>query len=493
MRKLLYIITGFVSVMTLSCNDYLDQMPDDRTVIDSKEKVKDLLVSAYPNTSFIEFCEPMSDNARRKKMALMETKPNEQAYFWQDITQRNQGTPFRYWESCYRAISAANHALEVIEHAPDAAEYSAYKGEALLSRAYHHFMLVSLFSQQYSPQTAEQDLGIPYVTVPEKVVQGNYERHTVKYVFDMIKKDLEAGLALIDNDAYEVPKYHFTESAAYAFASRYYLTIGDWENVVLAANRVLGVNPENQLRDWAAYDKLTPDDFNAIYTKSTENANILMSSTVSVLGLFDGRYRYGLEAQIVKELYNATNVTGGEWLYKMYGSGGLLTTGKYKKHFKLNGLNANTGIPHIMSPLFTMEEVLFNRAEALIMLGEDRFEEVIKDVNVFLSKRIEEYDPGLHGVTLDEFMNFYNIGSNIAPWFEISKDQRILLNGVLDLKQREFMQEGMRWFDIKRFNMEIRRMDDEGYVIDILRPRDPRKAIQIPEVAVAAGLEANPR
>lgn len=37
------------------------------------------------------------------------------------------------------------------------------KGEALLTRAYHHFMLVNVFCKHYSEQTSATDLGIPYM------------------------------------------------------------------------------------------------------------------------------------------------------------------------------------------------------------------------------------------------------------------------------------------------------------------------------------------
>ena len=45
-----------------SCDKYLDETPDNRTELDSKEKISKLLVSAYPNTSFAELAELSSDN-----------------------------------------------------------------------------------------------------------------------------------------------------------------------------------------------------------------------------------------------------------------------------------------------------------------------------------------------------------------------------------------------------------------------------------------------
>lgn len=39
-------------------------------------------------------------------------------------------------------------------------------GEALICRAYAHFMLVNIFSMQYNEKTSSTDLGVPYITEP---------------------------------------------------------------------------------------------------------------------------------------------------------------------------------------------------------------------------------------------------------------------------------------------------------------------------------------
>ena len=49
-----------------------------------------------------------------------------------------------------------------------------------------------------------------------------------------------------------------------------------------------------------------------------------------------------------------------------------------------------------------------------------------------------------------------------------------------------------RWFDVKRFNFEITHNVFEGGSISLPKD-DKRRVIQIPEQAVAIGLQANPR
>ncbi len=494
MKIIVKYICVSIGVLSLySCNKYLDQMPDNRTVIDSPEKVKELLVTAYPAASYICFCEAMSDNVGDKsKLAYLQELSNEEAYFWKDITSITQDTPDFYWGQSYAAIAAANHALEFIENVEDRENYKALEGEALVSRAYNHFMLVSIFSQRYDPNTADRELGIPYVLKPEKIVYGKYERKTVKYVYDMIKKDLEKGLLLINNNIYDVPKFHFTEAAAYGFASRFYLTIGDWEQAYKCANKVLGLNPGSYLRDWNAYTSMDYNELKTTYTKSSESANILLVGATSVAGRYLPAFRYGMTRDISNRMFRSDNVSRGMWLYQLYGNEVALNIPKFKEHFKRNSINASTGQPFIMAPLVTMEEVLFNRMEALVMLGE--LESAMVDINTFLSKRIKEYNVGINSVNVNYFEEFYRYNNpEINPWFGTTEVQRIFLKGILDLKRREFIQEGMRWFDIKRFNIEVKRKDESGEVFDILIKNDLRRAIQIPQATIAEGIKPNKR
>ena len=81
---------------------------------------------------------------------------------------------------------------------------------------------VQSFCNAYNTH-ASQELGIPYMTKVETTVQPQYGRGTLQETYEKIEKDLLDGMALISDDSYSVPKYHFTRKAAYAFAARFYL------------------------------------------------------------------------------------------------------------------------------------------------------------------------------------------------------------------------------------------------------------------------------
>jgi hypothetical protein len=150
--------------------------------------------------------------------------------------------------------------------------YNAQKGEALLARAYAHFMLVNYFCKFFDPQQNNDGPGIPYVTVPENVVIKQYERGTVANVYQMIEKDLLEGLPLISDGTYTVPKYHFNLAAANAFASRFYLVKKEYQKVLQYANAAFPSNNFGEnMRPWnTTYSSMSPAELYNIYSRATE-------------------------------------------------------------------------------------------------------------------------------------------------------------------------------------------------------------------------------
>jgi hypothetical protein len=482
-KPLKYILV-FALAAGSGCEKYLEQPVDQRTQLDTVEKVSELLVTAYPEADYATFTEAMSDLAMDKGGgSVLFEEENQNPYFFRDVLKREEGTPTYYWNACYAAIAAANHALEVIGKAANPADFRAQKGEALVARAYAHFMLVTLFAKVYDPATAASDPGIPYVTAPEKVVFGQYDRKTVAYVYEQIEKDITAGIPLINNSAYRVPKYHFNTAAAHAFAARFYLFKREPQRVVDHANQVFpGGSIGPNLRPWVSvYAGLTANESQAVYTQATENANLLLAETSSLWARNAARYNYGLATPLVNYFFRSPNVTGATWAYPLYtqGDNNWLIL-KFREHFVRESANANIGFPYTIFPLFTAEEVLFNRAEAYLELGLN--DAARTDLNTFASTRIENYSAATHAITNTKLRNYYGT-SNVKEG---------LLMALLDFKAAEFVQEGMRWFDVLRHKITIDHPAKDGLGVTIPAD-DPRRVLQIPQDAVLSGIAKNPR
>ena len=251
-RYILFLIISALALLSVSCEEFLDETPDNRAVIDSNEKITSLLVSAYPEASYCYLAELASDNVDDNgSVWTAYDRLQTQAYSWEDITEIGTDSPQDLWDACYKAIATANQALASIEECEDAESLSAQRGEALMCRAFGHFVLVNIFSKAYSETTGDSDPGIPYIEAPETTVSPKYDRSTVADIYQKINADIEAALPLINDNIYAVSKYHFNKKAAYAFAARFNLYYKKYDKVIEYASKILGADPSSVLRGLA--------------------------------------------------------------------------------------------------------------------------------------------------------------------------------------------------------------------------------------------------
>lgn len=485
------VLLTFVLLSLGSCEKYLEQAPDMRTELNNIDKIKSLLGTAYPIGNYATMLESASDNVADKgpnTAGVQHYEINRGPFMFEDVgSELNQDSPTYYWNNAWRAIAAANHALHAIELGDFGPEVLPYKGEALLARAYAHFMLVTIFARAYDPVDAAQYPGVPYVTEPGTEVQAQYDRGTVASVYEQIEKDLLEGLALISDDAYTVPKFHFNRQAANAFASRFFLFKRDWDKVVQYSNEVF---PEGRysaaLRPWITmYNSWTTEMQRVNYTRSNDPANLMLGQTTSWWGRRYYLYRFGITAALNNQLMRTPTVTGAPWgqTISSYSSGTNFRHNKFVEHFVYT--TATTGSGRIMMPLFTAEEALFNRAEAYANLGQ--MDLALADLNLYASKRISGYNQNNHQVTLDKIADFY----------ETTDPRDGVIQTVLDFRRAEFVQEGLRWFDILRHQLPVTHhvLAADGSIerTIVVEHGDPRRMFQLPEEVQLAGIELNPR
>lgn len=484
LRNTLLAVAG--SVLFTSCDKYLSKDPDNRATLETPVKVSQLLGTAYPQANYIPFIETSSDNVGDigfgdAGSADLNTS-NADAYFFRDTRSINEDTPEFYWFACYKAIAACNQALETISKATNQNDYLAQRGEALVARAYAHFMLVNIYSKFYDPATAASDIGIPYVTEPEKNFIKQYTRGTVAAVYDMIEKDLLDGIGYIDDKSYSVPKYHFNRAAANAFAARFYLYKRDYAKVIqYAAQAVPGNNFLHNLRPWnTEYAAMGLNDIAPRYAKATENANLLLAETRSYWFRTNIGARYAMTPAKRDTLLRTAPVANGQWAFPTgYYVDNHFVVPKIDEYFVLVSVNAEIGDGYVMVPLFTVEEVLFNLAEAYAYSGQPA--NAIALLNTYLSTRLQGYSAA--NILTEAKINSYWGTSDI---------QTGLINTILAYKRTEFVHEGLRWFDILRYKLTVTHTTQGGETY-VLGPDDPRRLFQIPATAKQSGVEQNPR
>ena len=142
---------------------------------------------------------------------------------------------------------------------------------------------------------------------------------------------------------------------------------------------------------------------------------------------------------------------------------------------------------YVTNVLFTTDEVLLNRMEAHAMLK--NYSKSIDD--------LLQYTQGKFGFmpSLDRDVYTTTNRSNYdtyTPFYGMTLKQLALVKTIVGFRQQEFYQEGLRWFDIRRFHIAVKRSSKSNYYFP-LEKNDPRKLLQIPAEAINRGLEANPR
>lgn len=513
-----------------SCSDQLDTLPDNRTTLDTPKKISGLLVTAYPDRTPTLFNEWMSDNT--DYMGAQNSQGNrggDQYFFWQEQTEGGNDSPEMVWMLYYEGVYKANEALAAIEDqgGPKNDILRNSKGEALLIRAYDHFILANEFCRPYNGKTSTKDAGLYYATgiADFSAAAEQSNRGTVADVYEKIAADIEAGIPLL-NDTYEVPKYHFNKQAAYAFATRFYLYYEKWEKAKEYADKLLGSNPAASLRDYRALQAMPLSKSDQAvksaeaYCSASADCNLLVQTSVSNAGMALGPWliskRYTLTNYLSEtELFNSNNIwgTSSNLIWKPFtvnsGENNFALLMKLPREFEIRNTTTGSGYLRTLNVDFTMDEALLNRAEAEIMLGQN--DAACADMTIWMKNffntnvtltptSVQTYFKTVPYAYADAAKMVPSFKKHISPRFTIDAEgsvQESLLQCLLNFRRIETVHQGMRWMDIRRYNIEIPRRliganGKPSKNLDWLEKDDPRQVVQIPQSIREAGVAGNP-
>ena len=513
-----------------SCSDQLDTLPDNRTTLDTPKKIAGLLVTAYPDRTPTLFNEWMSDNT--DYMGAQNSQGNrggDQYFFWQEQTEGGNDSPEQVWMLYYEGVYKANEALAAIEDqgGPKNDILRNSKGEALLIRAYDHFILANEFCRPYNGKTSTKDAGLYYATgiADFSAAAEQSNRGTVADVYAKIAADIEAGIPLL-NDTYEVPKYHFNKQAAYAFATRFYLYYEKWEKAKEYADKLLGSNPAASLRDYRALQAMPLSKSEQAvkiaeaYCSASANCNLLVQTSVSNAGMAIAPWltskRYTLTNYLSEtELFQSNNIwgTSSNLIWKPFtvnsGESNFALLMKLPREFEIRNTTTGSGYLRTLNVDFTMDEALLNRAEAEIMLGQN--DAACADMTIWMKNffntnvtltptSVQTYFKTVSYAYADAAKMVPSFKKHISPRFTIDAEgsvQESLLQCLLNFRRIETVHQGMRWMDIRRYNIEIPRRliganGRPSKNLDWLEKDDPRQVVQIPQSIREAGVAGNP-
>lgn len=468
----------FLCVLCVGCSWIEEPV---RLVVEpnSLDEYEQVIISAYPPVAHAGLTALMSDELAFRDYS--HNNPQREAnyrgaYLWGDSDSASSLSFYFYsypWSQFYATIYRANYLYQVIdvdEYSGDAALRAAsLKGEAALLRAYCYLMLVMLYAENYDANTAATALGVPLALEARDAAIEDYKRNSVQEVYDQIEADILFGIAHLNNRFVD-GKFRFFKVAAYALASRYYLyKAADYLNETDTETPISLIDPSGP----AAYLK----ESIAYATRAiTINSNIRNLNNISALiervSDFAKEYYASSSPDVLLLSYSFTsNALGGVGYYFNQLRQDMIAANPGDVRAELFFFNSATepdyrcmkfNVIYLASlmPMFRVEELFFNRAEAFARLG--AFSSALNDLNKVVIRRQRD---------LSSYRE-----ANIIEY----NTQAEILELVYTQKRFEFPLEGHRWVDLKRRGGE-RLVHEYLGALFVLEKDDPRFVLPIPQ------------
>ena len=320
--------------------------------------------------------------------------------------QPSNGTVLQLWNSTYQQIYAANAIIEGINNSLEIPESDkdSIKGEALFIRSLLYYWLQQLFNE------------IPYTDRTDFEYNRTLSKQSKEDLLHDLENDLNSAQTLLSSEYRNPERIYPNRQTVQLLLARISLELGNWSEAEEYANNILSSPNYSFQQDlnevfhfnssniiWQLVPKNNGDATNeAVFYYFTDAPPNAYALSLSLINSFQ-------ENDLRKTLWTETvQFNDMQWM-RPY---------KYKN---LSGENINE-----YSVIFRLEEVYFIMAEALIR--QNRLDEACY------------------------YLNFTRQRAGLSPFQTI--DQQELLGELAKEKRREFFTEsGMRFADLKRWNM----------------------------------------
>lgn len=395
----------------LSCSDFTEVTPKGIVLIETTEEYKGLIIDPV-NSSVVGSLGSISCD----DFFSVDQQLNDiygRAYYWAEKIYVGSDSD-EGWNDTYSRIYITNLIIQNIMDSKDGSteEKEAIRAEAQLWRAYYYWWLQNQYSPAYDEATAETELSVPMITVPD--LEALHSRATVKTVTDSIWSFLDNIEELLPEKASN--DYRPTKAAYHAFKARIYFYMYQYDQAAQEADLALAYNNNlNDMRTWKFTNPNNPHDGieNKPYLerKSPESIWHQSCNFSSIIGL--DMY----VCDDLKVLYSDKDLRFKFWFTDIDPNGEMYPLeGEYRT---LHELDYNISVP----------EMMLIKAEALARKNDDKALDILNDLRTY---RFLEED-----------------------YVKLTRaDGSDLLSIVLDERRRELFYTGLRWFDMKRLGKE---------------------------------------
>ncbi|WP_256006767.1 RagB/SusD family nutrient uptake outer membrane protein [Pedobacter deserti] len=247
MKNILYRISIILLVALAGCEKFTEIEPKGRNLLSTASDLDLLLNDPYSGFEVVRTAS-LTSGIYFANIGLLKQEPiktfNHAIIFWDETVDRAALRPnCDIYEPIYSVIGKTCN--PVISRA-DAAKgvrslIDRYKAEALVLRAWFHYLSVNIFAKAYNPATANTDGGVPYLLETDLISEPS-KKYTVAEVYDLILKDLDDAFklnAMLDEG---VNTQRVGKSFAYAVQARVFLTMRRFDEALVSARASLAIN-----------------------------------------------------------------------------------------------------------------------------------------------------------------------------------------------------------------------------------------------------------
>lgn len=436
------ITAAFASMFVFSCtDDMLDERPVDSVVIIPGEQVitnesdmqlvvngmySELAIKGAFGAKIIAIGDIISDN-------VFLSNANSGYYrTTQLMSWSSPSNDFEHWNDLYDAIALANMIVNSDLEETDAV--IKMKSNAYAVRALSFFYLVNTYAA--NPTSGQhQELGVPVYT-GDYDPNGLYPRATVEEVYNQIISDLNASLT----PQFETPdnKGYLSATAARMLLSKVYLTRGQAGDNALAksfAEQAVSNAPGsfsligNDEETYFNYFASTNSAESQGQAETVWEVNMTGASNPGVNEALGSHYSYSADAStkadflVRQSLYNSYADT--DIRKALFDTENVPVADNPRGVWTLKYPSNADGVRWANNiKVMRLTEALFLKWEAMAKLGEGA--QALTELNAFVTAR------GGTPYTGSDYLTI-----------------------VLDEKQKEFVAEGLRFFDLRRNNLPI--------------------------------------
>ena len=343
------------------------------------------------------------------------------------------------WQYNYTTINNCNNIISHIdgitgEDEDETATLAMIKGEAHLMRAICYHTLTLRYTKDYEPASAASTLGLPLVTTPDPLAKPS--RSSLEDTYKLIKEDINAARANLKT-AGAANSIYFTVDVINALEARVDLYMHNYASAVSLAKELIANYPLVEDADALASMWLNDESSEIIYRtfQSVDERN-------NAIGIY-------LSYSTATESFSP-NFVPSQWILDLYEDGDIRKDVFYRKDkitcqevvtedvYMLNKYPGNPALKkseheyYHMAKVFRSAEAYLIAAEASYMNGNEP--DAVKYLNDLRTKR----------------------GASVVT---VSGDA--LLKEIKNEWIREFIGEGQRMNDIKRWHDGIQRSNPQ--------------------------------